>query len=164
MPYPVEELNASRSVLQRSDVSDVGLQALQALRPQLDAQATRLFPYDPRFVPRDKDLFDLFDYDARPHRGRNWATCPNPSSFGTTRLSNIFARDQMRKDARDEATLSGELRRAIHASQLSLADIATRVGITTIMLDDFLTGERTLRSDVLDRLADALGYELPKTN
>jgi transcriptional regulator with XRE-family HTH domain len=47
---------------------------------------------------------------------------------------------------------------------LSLTDIATRPGITPIMLDDFLTGERTLRSDVLDRLADALGYELPKAS
>jgi len=27
-------------------------------------------------------------------------------------------------------------------------------------LDEFLTGERTLRSDVIDRLAGALGYEL----
>jgi len=78
-------------------------------------------------------------------------------------LPDLVARDQMRKDARDEGTLSGELRRSIHASDLSLAEIATRVGITAIMLDDFLTGERTLRSDVLDRLADALGYELPKT-
>lgn len=63
--------------------------------------------------------------------------------------------------ANDEATLSGELRRAIHASDLSLAEIATRVNITAVMLDDFLTGERTLRSDILDRLADVLGYELP---
>lgn len=61
LPYSIEEMNASRSVLQRSDVADVGLQALKALRPQLDSQATTLFPYDPRFVPRDKDLFDLFD-------------------------------------------------------------------------------------------------------
>jgi CRISPR-associated endonuclease/helicase Cas3 len=61
LPYSVEELTASRSILQRPDVTDVGLQALKALRSQLDAQATALFPYDPRFVPRDKDLFDLFD-------------------------------------------------------------------------------------------------------
>ena len=29
-----------------------------------------------------------------------------------------------------------------------------------IVLDDFLTGERTLRSDVMDRLASVLGCEL----
>ena len=77
-------------------------------------------------------------------------------------LPDLQARDQMRKDARDEATLSGELRRTIHASELSLAQIALRAGITPIVLDDFLTGERTLRSDVLDRLASVLGLELQK--
>ena len=75
-------------------------------------------------------------------------------------LPDLQARDQMRKDARDEATLSGELRRAIHTSGSSLAEIATQVSITPVMLDDFLTGERTLRSDVMDRLASVLGYEL----
>jgi transcriptional regulator with XRE-family HTH domain len=75
-------------------------------------------------------------------------------------LSDLEARDQMRKDAREEHTLSGELRRAIHRSELSLAEIATRSGITPIVLDDFLTGERTLRSDVMDRLAGVLGCEL----
>jgi hypothetical protein len=77
-------------------------------------------------------------------------------------LPDLEARDQMRKDARDEATLSGELRRAIHGSELSMAQIATQSGIPPILLDDFLTGERTLRSDVLDRLANVLGYELQK--
>jgi transcriptional regulator with XRE-family HTH domain len=75
-------------------------------------------------------------------------------------LPELQARDQMRKDARQESTLSGELRRAIHESDASLAEIATRAGITPIMLDDFLTGERTLRSDIMDRLASTLGYEL----
>ncbi len=78
-------------------------------------------------------------------------------------LPDLQARDQMRKDAREESTLSGELRRAIHQSDLSLAEIATRVGITPNMLDDFLTGERTLRSDVIDRLTITLGYELSRS-
>lgn len=77
-------------------------------------------------------------------------------------LPDLVARDQMRKDAREEETLSGELRRAVHASELSLAEIAMRAGITPILLDDFLTGERTLRSDVLDRLANVLGCELTR--
>jgi hypothetical protein len=29
-------------------------------------------------------------------------------------------------------------------------------------MDDFLTGERTLRSDVMDRLAEVLGYQLSR--
>ena len=75
-------------------------------------------------------------------------------------LPDLQARDQMRKDAREESTLSGELRRAVHASDLSLAEIAAQVGITAVLLDDFLTGERTLRSDLMDRLASLLGCEL----
>ena len=79
-------------------------------------------------------------------------------------LPDLQVRDQMRKDAREEATLSGELRRAVTGSEFSLAEIATRIGVSPIVLDDFLTGERTLRSDVLDRLAGLLGYEWQKTN
>ena len=75
-------------------------------------------------------------------------------------LPELAARDRMRKEASDEPTLSGELRRAIHASPLSLADIAGRAGIPPLALDEFLTGERTLRSDVLDRLAQSLGLVL----
>jgi hypothetical protein len=75
-------------------------------------------------------------------------------------LPDLKARDQMRKDAREESTLSGELRRAIHQSELSLAEIAAQAGVTPVVLDDFLTGERTLRSDVMDRLTNVLGYEL----
>ncbi|HEV2968973.1 MAG TPA: hypothetical protein VGY55_03220 [Pirellulales bacterium] len=78
-------------------------------------------------------------------------------------LPELQSRDQMRKEAREEPTLSGELRRAIHASEHSLAEVGALAGLTPIMLDDFLTGERTLRSDVLDRLAAAVGYELHRT-
>ncbi|MEX0711965.1 MAG: hypothetical protein WD278_06425 [Pirellulales bacterium] len=77
-------------------------------------------------------------------------------------LPELQARDQMRKDAREEATLSGELRRAVHESKLTLGTIAVQIGVAPILLDDFLTGERTLRSDVLDRLASVLGYELQR--
>jgi hypothetical protein len=75
-------------------------------------------------------------------------------------LPELAERDRMRKEAREEATLSGELRRAIHCSPLSLSTIAERAGIAPLALDEFLTGERTLRSDVLDRLAGILGYVL----
>lgn len=75
-------------------------------------------------------------------------------------LPDLQARDQMRKDAREEATLSGQLRRAVAASDLSLAEIAARAAISPILLDGFLTGERTLRSDVLDRLGNVLGFLL----
>jgi hypothetical protein len=75
-------------------------------------------------------------------------------------LPDLVARDRMRKEAREEATLSGELRRAVHACTLPLSAIAAQAGITLSQLDEFLTGERTLRSDVLDRLAVVLGFQL----
>jgi transcriptional regulator with XRE-family HTH domain len=75
-------------------------------------------------------------------------------------LPDLAERDRMRQDARAEATLSGEVRRAIHSSPLSLSTIAERAGIAPLALDEFLTGERTLRSDVLDRVAGVLGYVL----
>ena len=75
-------------------------------------------------------------------------------------LPELAERDQMRQEAREEATLSGELRRAIHTSPLPLSTIAERAAIPPLALDEFLTGERTLRSDVLDRLAAVLGYVL----
>lgn len=57
-------------------------------------------------------------------------------------------------------TLSGEFRRAIHGSSLSLSIIAQRAEIPPLLLEEFLTGERNLRSDVLDRLANVLGFVL----
>jgi transcriptional regulator with XRE-family HTH domain len=75
-------------------------------------------------------------------------------------LPALAESDRMRKEAREEATLSGELRRAVHRSSHSLTAIAQRTGISPVALDEFLTGERTLRSDVLDRLAGILGYVL----
>lgn len=74
-------------------------------------------------------------------------------------LPDLIARDQMRKEASEEPTLSGEIRRAVHASPHTLADLSARAGLSPLALDEFLCGERTLRSDVLDRLAKALGYE-----
>lgn len=78
----------------------------------------------------------------------------------TQELPDLIRRNQLATDAAKEQTLSGELRRAIHASDVSLARIAKNAGITLLTLDQFLTGEQPLSSDVLDRLAHVLGYEL----
>jgi hypothetical protein len=75
-------------------------------------------------------------------------------------LPDITKQNQMRKKAGDEPTLSGKIRRAIHNSHLSLAEIAATAGLSLPALDESLTGEHTLRSDVLDRLAASLGFEL----
>jgi hypothetical protein len=79
-------------------------------------------------------------------------------------LPELTVRDQLRFEARNEATLSGELRRAVHESPLPLSAIASQAGIEPMVLDEFLTGERTLRSDVMDRLATVLGYNLMRVS
>lgn len=63
-PYDRAELVAAREKLKT--LSDVGLQTLTKIKTEIDEetsgeQAKTLFPYEPRFVPHDKDLFDLFD-------------------------------------------------------------------------------------------------------
>jgi hypothetical protein len=75
-------------------------------------------------------------------------------------LPELADRDDRMREAADEDTLSGHLRRAIHQSRRPLRDIAREAGVTSIVLCDFLEGERTLRSDVLDRLAQAVGVTI----
>ena len=65
-PYGRSELIAAREKLRSLSLEDVGLKSLTAIKEAIDSEATgeqasKLFPYEPRFVPRDKDLFDLFD-------------------------------------------------------------------------------------------------------
>jgi plasmid maintenance system antidote protein VapI len=52
--------------------------------------------------------------------------------------------------------------RAIHASPLTLAQVANGIGVTLLELDQFLTGEHGLQSDTMDRLAKKLGFELKR--
>lgn len=77
-------------------------------------------------------------------------------------LPELAKRLRMANEAAEENTFSAELRRAIHASGFHLNYIAGRVGTTPIVIDEFLTGERTLRSDLIDRLAALLGCTLCK--
>lgn len=75
-------------------------------------------------------------------------------------LPDLIVRNRLATAAAAEATVSGELRRAIHAGPSSLEKIADCVGVSVLELDQFLTGERSLPSHVMDRLAAELGYEL----
>jgi len=75
-------------------------------------------------------------------------------------LPELADRDVRMREAADEDTLSGHLRRAIHHSRRPLRDIGREAGISSTLLCDFLEGERTLRSDVLDRLAQAVGVTI----
>ncbi|MBI5759937.1 MAG: helix-turn-helix transcriptional regulator [Planctomycetales bacterium] len=63
-------------------------------------------------------------------------------------------------EAKQEPSLCGQLRRAIHQSGRLITELAAEAGITTRQLGDFLSGDRTLRSDVLDRLTAAVGGTL----
>jgi len=71
-------------------------------------------------------------------------------------LPDLADQHELLKEAAAEPTLSGELRRAVHACDLPLPQIAQQAGMPLPLLGEFLTGERTLRSDVMDRLATAV--------
>jgi len=71
-------------------------------------------------------------------------------------LPELAERDARMCEAAAEDTLCGHLRQAIHHSRRPLGDIARDAGISTAVLCVFLEGERTLRSDVLDRLTQAV--------
>lgn len=73
-------------------------------------------------------------------------------------LPELLELGRRTREASAEDTLSGHLRRAIHRSPRELADIAAAAGITLLQLREFLSGDRTLRSDVLDRLASAVNF------
>ena len=75
-------------------------------------------------------------------------------------LPDLVARNQLRAEAREEQTLSGGLRKAVYQSRRPLHQIAREAGIEAQHLDEFLTGERNLLSDVMNRLAKAVGVEL----
>ena len=66
-------------------------------------------------------------------------------------------------EAKQEPSFCGQLRRAIHSSGRLITQIAADAGITTQQLSDFLSGDRTIRSDVLDRLTVAVGASLVVT-
>jgi hypothetical protein len=78
----------------------------------------------------------------------------------TKEIPALTAKHQRLTQAKDEPTMSGALRRAIHSSKILLPDLAGRVGTDLDTLDAFLTGEQALTSDVIDRLAILLKLKL----
>ena len=79
-------------------------------------------------------------------------------------LPELMERDRRMEEAAAEQTMSGHLRRSIHHNHRSLDEIAADAGIPVLHLCDFLEGERTLRSDVLDRLGRSVGALFPETS
>ncbi len=76
-------------------------------------------------------------------------------------LPDLIRRDRLVDKAMKEKTLSGRLRRAIHDFPSSPMKIAESAGISWEDLDDFLTGEKTLPSDAIDRLVEVVKLKLP---
>jgi hypothetical protein len=76
-------------------------------------------------------------------------------------LPELIRRNQKAHDAAKEKTFSGGLRRAIHGSKFLLPDLARRADVDMGDIADFLTGERTLPSDAIDRLIKVLKLKLP---
>jgi hypothetical protein len=76
-------------------------------------------------------------------------------------LPDLVRRNQLAHAARKEKTFSGALRRAVHQCRWSPAKLADMAGISWAELDEFLTGERTLPSNAIDRLMNVLRLKLP---
>jgi len=72
-------------------------------------------------------------------------------------LPELQQRAKRLDEAASENSLTGHLRRALHRSGRPLKQIAKEVGLGVFVLCDFLEGTATVRSDVLDRLAQAIG-------
>ena len=79
-------------------------------------------------------------------------------------LPDLAAKHQRLCDAAEEPTHSGALRRAIHASKILIDDLAHRAGTDLETRDGFLTGQRTLTSDAIDRLTKILELTLQPAN
>ncbi len=60
------------------------------------------------------------------------------------------------QEAAAEPSISGQLRRAIHASGRAVSHLARSVGIEPRHLSEWLQGQRNLRSDILDRIGLAI--------
>ncbi len=71
-------------------------------------------------------------------------------------LPELSERHERMIEAKQEDTFSGHLRQAVHQSGRLVREIAAEAGVPSQVLCEFLEGTRTLRSDVLDRLAQAV--------
>jgi hypothetical protein len=72
-------------------------------------------------------------------------------------LPELAERHERMVEAQAEDTFSGHLRQAVHRSGRLVREVAADAGISAQVLGEFLEGTRTLRSDVMDRLVQAVG-------
>jgi hypothetical protein len=79
-------------------------------------------------------------------------------------LPSLAAKHERLCEAAQEPTRSGALRRAVHASKMLLDHMAHRARTDLDTLNAFLTSDRTLTSDILDRLTNILQLKLEPAN
>ncbi len=79
-------------------------------------------------------------------------------------LPELIAKHQRIRDAAEERSHSGALRRAIHSSKILLHDLASRADTDIKTLDDFLTSKQPLNSEIIDRLTKILKLKLEPAN
>jgi hypothetical protein len=73
----------------------------------------------------------------------------------------LFWSDVVRKPATiNPNTITGQLQSAILASDMTRDAIAQASGVDAGVISRFMTGERTLRLDTVDKLTTALGLRL----
>jgi len=75
-------------------------------------------------------------------------------------LPELLEQERKLNLAQAEPSLSGQLRRAIQSSGVPLPVLATRTNSDVTELGAFLRGDSPLPSNVIDRLAKELGFEL----
>jgi plasmid maintenance system antidote protein VapI len=67
-----------------------------------------------------------------------------------------------KRDGRAAGPLTGLLRQAIHDSGLPMNTLAKAAGVERMSITRFVQGSSSLRLDVADKLAEALGLELKR--
>ena len=77
-------------------------------------------------------------------------------------LPELMAAARRAFQALDEPTFSGQLRRALDASDLDAYEVAAKIEVRPEQLNDFMIGEFALPLHAIDRLVELLGYRLTK--
>jgi hypothetical protein len=79
-------------------------------------------------------------------------------------LPSLMTKQKRLREAANEQSEDGALRRTIHASKILLHDLARLAGTNLKTLDAFLTGNRALPSAVADRLSRVLKRTVARVN
>ena len=85
------------------------------------------------------------------------------AQVGTERQEISSRRQSLARASREES-FSGELRRAIKQAPVHPVQLARRIGLDPVELDQFLCGESDLNSEVVGKIMAELGLKLAAEN